>query len=152
MFSLRTEEEVLTKIDFIDTHIIPKNLDSYIKKFYAFPDPITLSVKMGKYTGFPDIFLKPYPMVSEMLMDVMRMYRIEPFFKRVMLDDRNSGEFKIYYLLYVDEESVSIYQDFQLKRSQEDELTCLISLDFAESILRRDAQGIQLLEWNEEED
>lgn len=152
MFLLRTEDSVMEKVNFISTHTIPQKLDAYIKKFYALPTHISVQVEMREFSIFPDIFLKPYPLVSEMIMDVMRMYRIEPLFKRVILQDRTKGEYKVYFLLCIDEDTVSLYRDFELKRSQKDELTCIISLDFAESILRRDAQGIELVECSRQED
>lgn len=146
MFSVQADKEMVNRIDFYNTAVIPTNLDTYIKRFYALPDSVIIPIDMKEHAVFPDIFLKPYPMVSEIVMDVMRMYRVEPFFRRVILSARNRDEYKQYFLLYVDEKTIPLFRDFEIKRTSKNELTCIISLDFAESILRRGTRGIVLSE------
>lgn len=145
-FLVQTDKTIIDRINFYNTEIIPKSLDAYIKQFYSLPDTLTLSVEMKENTVFPDIFLKPYPMVSEMVMRVMRMYRVELYHRRVVLAVRNSKEYKRYFLLYIDEKTVPLFRDFELKRSSKESVKCIISLDFAESILKRNARGIELTE------
>lgn len=146
MFLIQTDKTILDRIIFCDTSMIPKNLDTYIKQFYSLPDSITLPVKLMENTVLPDLFLKPYPMVSEMVMQVMKMYRVEPFYRRVVITVPGSKEYKRYFLLYIDEKTASLYRDFELKRSSKETIKCTISIDFAESILRRNARGIELIE------
>lgn len=152
MFLLQTDQTIINKINILDTGIIPKNLDAYKKSFYTLPDVIVLQAHLDEYTPFPDVLLKPYPLVSEMVMHVMRMYRVHPFFRSVLLSKENTKEFKPYFLLYIDEDMRTLFRDFKIKRTSENTFNCIISLDFAESILIRDAQGIELIEYGEQED
>jgi len=154
MFLVQTDKDMVNRIDFLNTAIIPTNLDTYMKRFYTLPDSMVIPIDMKENSVFPDILLRPYPMVSEMIMDVMRMYRVEPFFRKVLLSVRNSDEYKQYFLLYVDEKTISLFRDFEIKRKPDTKngLNCIISLDFAESILRRGAQGIVLSEIDETEE
>lgn len=144
MFIVQTDKTVMNRIHFCDMAGIPKNLDNYLKQFYSLPDIVTLPIEMNENTVFPDIFLKPYPMVSEMVMQVMRMYRVEMFYRRVVMAVRNHGEYKRYFLLYIDEKAVPLFRDFEFKRSTKETFKCAIGLDFAESILKRNAKGIEL--------
>lgn len=150
MFLLQTESSVLDKIYFQNTSLIPNNIDIYIQEFYSLPNTITLMIGMGENAIFPDIFLKPYPMVSEMIMGVMKLYRIKTAYRRLILVDSTGAEFKTYYLLYLDENKVSLFRDFEIKREKDGSVICKISLDFAESILSRNAKGIQLIESKKE--
>jgi len=154
MFLVQTDKDMVNRIDFLNTAIIPTNLDTYMKRFYTLPDSMVIPIDMKENCVFPDILLRPYPMVSEMIMDVMRMYRVEPFFRKVLLSVRNSDEYKQYFLLYVDEKTISLFRDFEIRRKPDTKngLNCIISLDFAESILRRGAQGIVLSEIDETEE
>lgn len=146
MFLMQTDKEIIDRITFYNTVVLPKNMEVYINQFYNLPDILNLSIEMRENTVLPDVFLKPYPMVSGMIMQVMRMYRVELSFRKVVINVRNSKEYKQYFLLYVDEKTVSLFRDFELKRSLKEGVECIISLDFAESILRRNARGIELIE------
>ncbi len=146
MFIVQPDKTIIDRIHFYNPVDIPKNLDNYLKQFYQLPDILTLRVQMDENTAFPDIFLKPYPMVSDMVMQVMRMYRMEIFSRRVMITVRNSKEYKWYFLLYIDEITVPLFRDFELRIDSQKKIKCTISLDFAESILRRGAKGIELME------
>lgn len=146
MFIVQPDKTIMDRIYFCDLAGIPKNLDNYLKQFYQLPDILTLPIQLDENTVLPDIFLKPYPMVSDMVMQVMKMYRAEMFSRRVVLTVKNSKEYKRYFLLYIDEKTVSLFRDFELKRDSKETIKCTISLDFAESILRRDAKGIKLVE------
>ena len=63
-----------------------------------------------------------------------------------MITVRNSKEYKWYFLLYIDEITVPLFRDFELRIDSQKKIKCTISLDFAESILRRGAKGIELME------
>lgn len=152
MFLLRTDQTLIDRIHILNTGMLPKNLDQLKNEFYKLPKVIILPVRLHEFTTLPDILLKPYPMVSDMVLNVMRMYRIEPFTRSIILSEENSKHFKTYFLLYPDEDTVSLFQDFVLKRTSKDTMDCIISLDFAESILNRGAQGIELREYEEMED
>lgn len=146
MFEIRPEDVVVDRINFYNTAEIPGNYEIYIKKFYSLPSTIVLPVDMRENTMFPDIFLEPFPMVSHMFMEVIRIYEAEPYYRRVILRVQNSKEYKNYFLLYIDEKSIRLFRDFELKRTAQGNVLCTVSLDFAESLLRRKAQGIQLRE------
>lgn len=145
-YNVQTDKRLMDRIDFCDTASIPKKLDNYIKGFYKLPNIVTITVNIGEYTPFPDIILKPFPMVSKLIMDVMHLYRIYPYYRNVILSVRGSNEYKQYFLLYIDQKSVMLYNDFKIKMISEDKLQCVISLEFSESILRRNAMGIELKE------
>lgn len=151
MFLVQTDQSVVNAINFLNAGIIPKKPEIYKKKFHTLPNTFMLPVRMGEFTIFPDIFTVPYPMVSEMVMEVMRLYRVEPFFRKVTLSDENSEQYKTYFLLYIDEESKTLFQDFVLRRTPEGAVNCIVSLDFAESILRRGAHGIAMKVLTEQE-
>lgn len=152
MFLLQTDRAVREEIDFLNIGIIPKDADSYKQRFRTIPDNYMQPVRMKEYTIFPDVFTTPFPMVSDMVMDVMQIYRVEPFSKRMVLVDGEKNQYKTYHLLYIEKETISLYQDFVLNWKENGTVNFTISLDFAESILRRNAQGIGLKEIEEQED
>ena len=146
MFSVQTEESVIKRIDFIEKRLFSFGYKSYEKEFSNLPHTFMMAVQMGEYAIFPDIFSQPYLMVSEMVMQVMKLYQMEPFYRKVILSDENSEQYKAYFLLYFDRQAVLLHRDFIYEWTPEYKINCMISLDFAESILRRGAQGIQLKE------
>lgn len=146
MLCIQTDRRILKEIQFLDTTILPRTLELYQKQFYQLPDIFSLPVRMGEFTVFPDLITKPYPMVSEMIMQVMEMYRIILFYRKVLLTDDRNGQHQMYYLLCPDKKIISLFRDFALKEISGESFQCTISLAFAESILRRNAHGIELLE------
>ena len=145
MFLMEPERSIIERIHFCDPCFMRMDVDKWGKEFYKFPDRVVIPVEAQENTRLPDLFLKPLPMVSEMMMEVMRFYQIEPFFRRVNLTDQNKKESERYFLIYMKEPEAVLFHDFVLKR-MDHTLCCHISLDFAESILRRGAYGISLQE------
>ena len=115
MFIVQPDKTIIDRIHFYNPVDIPKNLDNYLKQFYQLPDILTLRVQMDENTAFPDIFLKPYPMVSDMVM-------------QVMITVRNSKEYKWYFLLYIDEITVPLFRDFELRIDSQKKLSVLSAL------------------------
>lgn len=148
MFQVKEDTRIMNQIHFTDTSFLPRTLELYKENFYKLPDTVAFSVQMGEFTPFPDIILSPCPLVSEMVMKVMQMYRVEFFYRRAILVERKSLESEPYYLLDLEQEAERLYRDFVLKEL-DDSVQCFLSLDFAESILRRGAKGIILKEIKE---
>ncbi len=151
MYIIQTDKRLKAQIRFLGTKPVPGDLDVYCREFYRIPDLVTFVVDVGEYTVLPDIFVKPFPMVSEMVMEVMELYRIQLPFRRVVLSARNSGEYRRYFLVCPDEDTETIFRDFQLRRAGEDTIQCTASLDFVESILRRGGKGIEIMRTGERE-
>ncbi len=146
MFKVQTDDNVLKRFRFPAAELFSHRTDLYKKEFVKLPKTLMLTVEMGGFAIFPDIFTYPYPMVSEMVKEVMSMYRVDPFFRKVILSDVDSDQYRNYYLIYIDEREESLFSDFQFGWTKERKVCCTISLDFAESILRRNALGIKLSE------
>ncbi len=144
MFIIQTDKRLMDRIRFLDTKPVSWDLDVYCREFYRLPDLITFIVDVGEYVVLPDIFVKPFPLVSETVMELMELYRIQLPFRRVVLSVRSSKEYKRYFLVCPDDKTETIYRDFQLKRVLEDTIQCTASLDFVESILRRGGRGIEI--------
>ena len=144
MFIIQTDKRLMDRIRFLDTKPVSWDLDVYCREFYRLPDLITFIVDVGEYVVLLDIFVKPFPLVSETVMELMELYRIQLPFRRVVLSVRSSKEYKRYFLVCPDDKTETIYRDFQLKRVLEDTIQCTASLDFVESILRRGGRGIEI--------
>lgn len=145
MFLMEPERSIVERIHFRSPDFMRMDLDKWEKEFYKFPDRMVIPVETQENTRLPELFLKPLPMVSEMMMEVMRFYQAEPFFRRVSLTDRNRKESGKYFLIHMKEPEAVLFHDFEIKR-EEHTLCCYVSLDFAESILQRGAYGIRLQE------
>ena len=64
-----------------------------------------------------------------------------------MLIDKNSGEIKSYYLLYTDNLLTADFNKyFKAVRDKDEEIKFIVSLDFAESFIRRGVRGIEFIE------
>lgn len=116
---------------------------------------------------YPDLYLAPLPMVSEKLKDIFQMYETNLIYKTVVFTNLEQKTQKVYRLmltpiieglsekteyyknnwekhLVLKEKSLNGQQVFHLKTSLTNYL--VVSLDVAESILKRGCQGL----WFEE--
>lgn len=121
-------------------------------------------------TMFTDMILYPFLLISPMIQEVIQMYREPCFFREVILLEQLSGKSIIYYLPVLDEteriqvrrkeyrngictldtvqeEGNEIYVDrnlFWVRDSKKRHI--IISLDMAESLIRRGVIGLGLCE------
>ncbi|AIQ14228.1 hypothetical protein [Paenibacillus durus] len=130
------------------------------------PRVLVFPVKAGKESRFIDFMESPFPLVSDRLMKLMKVYVPECRFKPAALINPELQLQKNYYLPFLEEiEALSPRSEFNLDRSvlksavlQEERIRgkkifkvsgvatplLVIRLDAAESILRRDFTGIRL--------
>lgn len=129
--------------------------------FYRIPERNIVSVSTTRDTIFPAIFISPNVMVSEMVKSVIDMYGDSVLAKDVVLVDSVRGGIERYFLVVLSEVSgemetlgrngsVIIERNagiplkdrniFMMKLKEQKKI--IVNLDFAESILRRSAQGI----------
>ena len=81
---------------------IPRDLETLNKRFYLLPEGCVLQIDKTEEFIFPDFMGSVYPLISERFREVLLLFGIEIFTKRVVLVDRHSRERKSYYLLYTD--------------------------------------------------
>ena len=120
--------------------------------FYKTPRRCILTASIGENVPFPDIVIAPFLLLSNLMMDVVKLYG-EPVYKRdVIIISEHNKQSKQYYLTMLEtagkgrillEESNLFCMD--IKNQKE----IVVSQDFAESILRRGAVGIDLEEIEE---
>lgn len=91
-----------------------------------------------------------YPLISERFREVFLLFDIENFTKRVILIDKDSGEMKNYYLLYTQNLLNADFNNFfRTVREEDEKISFIVNLDFAESLIRRDVKGIEFVEVEE---
>ena len=120
--------------------------------FYKTPRRCILTASIGENVPFPDIVIAPFLLLSNLMMDVVKLYG-EPVYKRdVIIISEHNQQSKQYYLTMLEtagkgrillEESNLFCMD--IKNQKE----IVVSQAFAESILRRGAVGIDLEEIEE---
>lgn len=121
--------------------------------FYKTPRRCVLTASIGENVPFPDIVTAPFLLLSNLMMDVVKIYS-EPIYKRdVIIINEQNLESKQYYLSML--ESVGqgriLWEDSNLFYIDiENHKEIVVSQDFAESILRRGTIGIDLEEIDEE--
>lgn len=118
--------------------------------------PLTLYVEnFGLSYQFSDYLLRPFPMIGERIQKVMGKYQKDMSFRRIVLMDKKTGIQHNYYRISAPEidgtcadegtelvlnldpgKAVKIFQVKQLKEA------LFVRLDVAESILRREPEGI----------
>lgn len=133
--------------------------------FYRVPERNIISISTTKDTIFPAIFISPYFLMSEMVKSVIDMYGDEIMTKDVVMVDSARGKIERYFLIVLPEVSGEMetlerrrsavirgnsgiplkYRNIFIMKLKEHK-KIVINLDFAESILRRNAQGISLEE------
>lgn len=117
--------------------------------------PLILYVEnIGLSCRYSDYLLRPFPMIGERIQSIMEKYQRDMSFRRLILMDKKTGAQHNYYRIYVPEivcalesndepvlnpDKVKNAKIFQVKQFKEKLFVCL---DVAESILRREPEGI----------
>ena len=129
---------------------IPRNIDALNERFYEMPREFVLEIEKTKDFIFPDLMMNVYPLISERFREVLLLFDIENFTKRVILIDKDSGEMKNYYLLYTQNLLNADFNNFfRVVREENENIRFIVNLDFAESLIRRDVKGIEFVEVEE---
>ncbi|MTK06690.1 MAG: hypothetical protein F8N38_06370 [Hungatella sp.] len=133
--------------------------------FHKVPERNIISISATKDTIFPAMLMSPHILISEMVKSVIDMYGDEIMAKDVVMVDSARGKIERYFLTVLPELSGEI-ETLEQKRSAviwgntgvplkyrnifiiklKEQRKIVVNLDFAESILRRNAQGICLEE------
>ncbi len=129
---------------------IPRNIDTLNERFYEMPRELVLEIEKTKNFIFPDLMMNIYPLISERFREVLLLFDIEVFTKRVILIDKESRDMKIYYLLYTKNLLNTDFNNFfKAVREENEKISFIVNLDFAESLIRRDVKGIEFVEVEE---
>lgn len=143
--------------------------DIKIDTFYKLPKRQLFIVDITEKQAFTDFILVPFVLISQTVKELVKMYGDVCFCREILLLDSNSGSSMNYYLPVFDETNqIQIhYKEFEDRRlisklPEEKQMLSLnknifwindsltrhtiISMDFAESLLRREATGIELKE------
>ncbi len=129
---------------------MPRDKKFYNENFYNIREGSILKVDKSDTAVFSDLMTGVYPLISEKFMKLLRLYNIEIFSKRVALIETESRKVLTYYLLYTGNHyKKSINKDLRLA-NKDDDIGFIISLDFAESLIRRNVKGIEFIEVEEE--
>lgn len=126
---------------------IPRNIETLNERFYELPKELILEIEKTDAFIFPDLMMNTYPLISEKFREVLLLFDIEVFIKRVLLIDKNSRAIKSYYLLYTDNLLTADFnKSFKAVRDKDEKIKFIVSLDFAESLIRRGVRGIEFIE------
>ena len=126
---------------------IPRNIETLNERFYELPKELILEIEKTDTFIFPDLMMNTYPLISERFREVLFLFDIEVFIKRVLLIDKNSRAIKSYYLLYTDNLLTADFnKSFKAVRDKDEKIKFIVSLDFAESFIRRGVRGIEFIE------
>ena len=126
---------------------IPGNIDVLNERFYEMPREFVLEIEKTKEFIFPDLMMNVYPLISERFREVLLLFDIEIFVKRVVLIDKESREMQSYYLLYTENLLNTDFNNFfRTVREEDENIRFIVNLDFAESLIRRDVKGIEFVE------
>ena len=129
---------------------IPRNIDTINERFYEMPRELVLEIEKTKNFIFPDLMMNIYPLISERFREVLILFDIEIFTKRVILIDKESRDMKIYYLLYTKNLLNTDFNNlFKAVKGENEKISFIVNLDFAESLIRRDVKGIEFVEVEE---
>ena len=129
---------------------IPRNIDTLNERFYEMPRELVLEIEKTKNFIFPDLMMNMYPLISERFREVLLLFDIEVFTKKVILIDKDSREMKSYYLLYTKNLLNTDFNNlFKAVRGENEKISFIVNLDFAESLIRRDVKGIEFVEVEE---
>ena len=97
-----------------------------------FPKELILEIEKTDAFIFPDLMMNTYPLISERFREVLLLFDIEVFIKRVLLMDKNSRAIKSYYLLYTDNLLTADFnKSFKAVRDKDEKIKFIVSLDFA---------------------
>lgn len=129
---------------------IPSNIDTLNERFYEMPREFVLEIEKTKEFIFPDLMMNVYPLISERFREVLLLFDIVIFVKRVVLIDKESREIQSYYLLYTENLLNTDFNNFfKAVREENKKIRFIVNLDFAESLIRRDVKGIEFVEVEE---
>ena len=129
---------------------IPRNIDTLNERFYEISRELVLEIERTKNFIFPDLMMNVYPLISERFREVLLLFDIEIFVKRVVLIDKESREMQSYYLLYTKNLLNTDFNNFfKAVREENKKIRFIVNLDFAESLIRRDVKGIEFVEVEE---
>lgn len=144
--------------------------DIRIDTFPKLPDMQLFIIEPSENTIFTDLILFPFLLVSPMVQEVIKMYREHCFFRKVILLDQKNKESRLYYLPVLDETNDIQLQRIQYTNGKEvldptdmrgerieldrnffwvkdtKKRHIVLSLDMAESLIRREITGLGLCE------
>lgn len=163
-FIMKTDERIckLPEIQLPKELFTLKQSKEKVKNMSATP-MIYISKKTGLNIEYTDYFEKPMPLIAEKFQKILQKYQQDAVFQRVMLVEKETGQQKPYYLLLPPEiecadevaskyDAVGNIQDFVLDTekagkqriflAKDYKKKLLVRLDVAESILRRESNGI----------
>ena len=149
-FYIKENLENMRGIRIYTSENIPSNIDTLNERFYEMPREFVLEIEKTKEFIFPDLMMKVYPLISERFREVLLLFDIEIFVKRVILMDKESREMQSYYLLYTKNLLNTDFNNFfRTVREEDENIRFIVNLDFAESLIRRDVKGIEFVEVEE---
>lgn len=149
-FYIKENLENMRGIRIYTSENIPSNIDTLNERFYEMPREFVLEIEKTKEFIFPDLMMNVYPLISERFREVLLLFDIEIFVKRVVLIDKESREMQSYYLLYTENLLNTDFNNFfRVVREENENIRFIVNLDFAESLIRRDVKGIEFVEVEE---
>lgn len=133
------------------------------KSAFQMPKHLLFQVENHMQTVFTDIITFPCCLVSQTVMDVIKMYDGDISFVRIVLFDKGRKRSKTYYLPFLDtaeyqqddvntEKTIlsfnkqSVGKKVIMKTEKDGETAIIMRMDLVESILRRGTIGIGLKE------
>ncbi len=119
------------------------------EQLYRIPDKIVLSVTTGEYLPLPDFIVTPFLLGACSVHHVIRLYGDTVYTRNVILIDHERNMVKQYYLLVperLEEGGAPLRERNFFWMDAGGERKTVVSLAFAESILRRGVTGISLEE------
>lgn len=131
-----------------------------IKKYPDLPQRELFVIESSEKTIFTDIILFPFLLLSPSVMDVIKLYHERCFYREVILLDQLNGKSELYYLPvfdetekllirnkedFIQEEEVKLKKEIFWIRDSFKRHT-IISLDLAESLVRREITGLGIKE------
>ena len=146
-FYIKENLENMRGIRIYTSENIPSNIDTLNERFYEMPREFVLEIEKTKEFIFPDLMMNVYPLISERFREVLLLFDIEIFVKRVVLIDKESREMQSYYLLYTENLLNTDFNNFfRIVREENENIRFIVNLDFAESLIRRGVKGIEFVE------
>ena len=149
-FYIKENLENMRGIRIYTSENIPSNIDTLNERFYEMTREFVLEIEKTKEFIFPDLMMNVYPLISERFREVLLLFDIEIFVKRVVLIDKESREMQSYYLLYTENLINTDFNNFfRVVREENENIGFIVNLDFAESLIRRGVKGIEFVEVEE---
>ena len=149
-FYIKENPENMRGIRIYTLEDIPRNIDALNERFYEIPRELVLEIEKTNNFIFSDLMMNVYPLISERFREVLLLFDIEIFVKRVVLIDKESREMQSYYLLYTENLLNTDFNNFfRVVREENENIGFIVNLDFAESLIRRGVKGIEFVEVEE---